>query len=400
MMIFRYHKTRAKPVLVCFAGCDWWYHNRGLFCPQVMTRLTKNYKVLFINSLGMRIPTLKRDKYAFKKILRKLKSIARYLRRSDNGMYIFTPISLPFFKSSILGPIITFLVLLQIKMVMILLSLREPIFYVGCPPAWEIVKRLHHRYLIYECTDIFEEMPGTNKHYIASLDKEISESANLVLYVNKALWKKGVSRNKNSLLVGHGVDFNLFVNATESKYVPEDMVKIPKPIIGFFGDISEEVCDFLLLEHIAKMLPNMSMVFVGPISADVSRLKQFENVHFLGQKPYEEIPHYGKVFDVAIMPWNRSKWIKFCNPVKIKEYLALGKPVVSTYYPEIELFNDLVYVAGNYIEFVSHIRKATKDDNIRLKRECRKRVQNETWDNKVEQILRYIKKDRQQTNDI
>jgi len=388
-------KDKDVPAIICFAGCDWWYHNKGLFAPQIMSRLAKRYKVLFINSLGMRVPTLKKDKYAFKKILRKLKSIARYLRRSDNGMYIFTPISLPFFNSSIVGPIITSLVLLQIKMVMILLSLREAIFYVGCPPAWEIVKRVRHRYLIYECTDIFEEMPGVNKSYITALDDVLTRTADLVLYVNTALWQCGRKKNANSLLLGHGVDFERFAHAEESKYIPEDMAAIPKPIIGYFGEITEEACDFSLLEHIAKMLPNMSIVFVGPISADVNRLKQFENVYFLGRKPYEEIPHYGKAFDVAIMPWNQNRWIKFCNPIKIKEYLALGKPVVSTYYPEIEPFNDLVYVAGNYVEFVSHIRKATKDDNIRLKRERKKRVQNETWDNKVEEILRYIKKGRQ-----
>lgn len=384
-------KQERLPI-ICFAGCDWWYHNRGLFCPQVMTRLAQQYKVLFVNSLGMRTPSLKKDKHALKRILCKLKSIARYLRRSDNGMYIFTPISLPFFKSSIVGPIITFLVLLQIKMVMILLSLREPIFYVGCPPAWEIVKRLRHRYLIYECTDIFEEMPGVNKSYITALDDVLTRTADLVLYVNTTLWQEGSKKNPNSLLLGHGVDFESFAHAEESKYIPEDMAAIPKPIIGFFGDISNKTLDMALLEFVADRLPDMSLVLVGPISADVSRLKRLGNVHFLGQKPYDQIPFYGKEFDVAIMPWNRSKWIEFCNPIKIKEYLALGKPVVSTYYPEIEPYSNLVYIASDYDTFVSNIHRAIEDrDPINVERR-RKRVQNETWDSKVEQIKVFIER--------
>lgn len=392
MMIFHYHKTKAKPVLVCFAGCDWWYHNRGLFCPQVMTRLTKNYKVLFVNSLGMRIPSLIGDKHAFKKMARKLRSIARFLRKVNNGMYVLSPLSLPMLGSSLGGRLNTYSVLSQVKLTMTLLRIKEPIFYIGCLPAFEIVKRLRTKYLVYERTDLFEEMPGTNKHYIASLDKEISESADLVLYVNKALWEEGVSRNKNSLLVGHGVDFNLFVNATESKYVPEDMVKIPKPIIGFFGDISDKTSNFALLEFIAEKLPDMSLVLVGPISADVSRLKRFQNVYFLGRKPYDQVPFYGKEFNVAIMPWNKNRWIKFCNPIKVKEYLALGKPIVSTYYPEVESYSDIIHVARDYDEFTSCIRKAVSEDNRKKLEERRKRVQNETWDSKVDQIKTFIEK--------
>jgi glycosyltransferase involved in cell wall biosynthesis len=116
-------------------------------------------------------------------------------------------------------------------------------------------------------------------------------------------------------------------------------------------------------------------------------------VHFLGQKPYEQVPFYGKEFDVAIMPWNRSRWIEFCNPIKIKEYLALGKPLVSTYYPEIEPYSDLVYVAKDYNAFVSCIRNATQERDPAKQEERRKRVQNETWDSKVEQIKAIIEKD-------
>jgi glycosyltransferase involved in cell wall biosynthesis len=124
----------------------------------------------------------------------------------------------------------------------------------------------------------------------------------------------------------------------------------------------------------------------------VSVLRAYKNIYFLGQKKYEEIPHYGKVFDVAIMPWNKNKWIEFCNPVKIKEYLALGKPVVSTYYPEIEPYSDIVYVARSYEQFISYISVAIEENNVGLKLARRKRVKFETWDSKVEQIKAFIDK--------
>lgn len=381
---------QEKLSIICFAGCDWWYHNRGLFCAQVMTRLAKDYKVLFVNSLGMRIPSLKEDRNAVRKVFRKLRSISHFMRKVNNGMYVLSPLSLPFFGNYVGRKLNTLSVFFQVKLAMTLLGIRKPIFYVGCLPAFEVVKKIGQRYLIYERTDLFEEMPGINKHYIAALDKELTEAADLVLYVNKALWKEGKSKNKDSLLIGHGVDFSLFADVLKSEYIPEDIAKIPRPIIGFFGDISDKTSDMALLEFVAETLPDMSLVFVGPISADVSRLKRFGNVYFLGQKPYHQVPFYGKEFDVAIMAWNRNRWIEFCNPIKIKEYLALGKPVVSTYYPEIEPYSDVVYVARDYDKFISCIRRAIEERDLTRADERRKRVHNETWDSKVERIKAII----------
>jgi len=357
-----------------------------------MKKLAKDYKVLFVNSLGMRIPSLRKDRKAVGKIARKIHSMLRFLRKVENGMYVLSPISLPF--GSRLGrKLNTYSVFLQVKLMSVLLGFREPVVYIGCPPAFEVAKKLgQRRFIIYERTDLFEEMPGADKPYIASLDDELTSSADLVLYVNRALYKQGAVKNKNSLLIGHGVDFDLFVDSAKSEYIPEDIANVRRPVVGFFGDISDKTFDLALLEFAAEKLPGISFVLVGPVSADVTRLKRFENVHFLGPKPYERIPFYGKEFDVAIMPWNRNKWIQFCNPVKIKEYLSLGKPVVSTYYPEIEPYSDIVYIAQDNDAFVSRILEALEERDPAKAEERRQSVRNETWDSKVEQIKAIIEK--------
>lgn len=385
--------------IVCFSGCDWWYHNRGLFCPQIMTRLAKHHTVLFVNNLAMRFPSMKEDKYASKKIIRKLLSLVRFLRRIDNKMYVFTPISLPFFEVPVVGAIMTYCLLLQVRLVMAFLSLRKPIVYVGCPPAWEIVKKLRRRYLIYQRTDIYEEMPGVNKSCIASWDDALTKAADKVLYVNSQLWRQGSERNRSSLLIGHGVDFERFADAEQQEYVPEDIAAIPGPIVGFFGDIIEDVCDFSLLEKLAKTLPKMSFVLVGPISSNVSNLRKYNNIYFLGPKPYEQIPHYGKMFDVAIMPWKKNRWIELCNPVKTKEYLALGKPIVSIDYPELKPYKDIVYSVSNHDQFIDAVRKALDESDPQLKQKRRERVRHETWDNKVRQITEFIGRGLQHESD-
>lgn len=382
-------KNIDKPAIVCFSGSDWWYHNRGLFAPQIMKRLAKQWKVLFINSVGMRIPSIKNDRDAMIRITRKLRSILRFLRKDESGMYVVSLISLPT-KSQKLKTINQTALSFQLNLVMKALGIKHPIYYIGCPPAWEVVKKRLRSFLVYEKTDLFEEMPGIDKPYIKRLDDQLTRTADLVLYVNTAMWQDGRKKNPNSLLVGHGVDFDRFAIAELSGYIPEDIAKIPKPIIGFFGDIDKDCCDLFLLEEIAKTLPGVSIVLIGPISSDVNNLTMYKNIIFLGQKPYGEIPHYGKVFDVAIMPWKQNKWIEFCNPVKTKEYLALGKPIVSIKYPELKPYADIVYAASNHDEFINMIQKALAENDLDLKRRRQERVRNETWDNKVKRIVEFI----------
>ena len=107
----------------------------------------------------------------------------------------------------------------------------------------------------------------------------------------------------------------------------------------------------------------------------------------LGHKPYEEIPLYGKYFDVAIMPWRQTEWIKACNPVKLKEYLALGKPIVSTPFDELQKYSDLVYIAKNSEEFSELIRKALNDNNSERINARRNKIKNYTWEVKAQNVL-------------
>lgn len=385
-------ETKLSAPIVCFSGGDWWYHNRGLFVPQIMVRLSKITKVLYINSLGMRVPSIRTDRKALYKIGRKLISISRYIRRVSASMHVFSPVSLPVSKNETARRWNTALVRAQTRIVQSAIGIQEPVYYVNCPPAWEAIKQLKRRALVYERTDIFAEMPGVDKDYIARLDRELVEAADLVLYVNRAMWAEGIKVNPNSMLIGHGVDFERFASAENDDRIPADIRSIPRPILGFFGDISDKTSDISLLEHTARSLPNASLVLVGSVSADITHLRSYPNIHFLGKKPYEDIPHYGKMFDVAIMPWNQNRWIEFCNPVKTKEYLALGNPVVTMYYPEVEPYRDLVYVARDHLEFIEQLERALGEDNSDLRARRRLAVSTETWDSKALRILECLAK--------
>ena len=376
--------------IVCFAGNDWWYHNRGLFCPQVMTRLSRDFLVLFVNSLGMRVPSLKNDKYALKKIARKIRSISRFLRKSQEGMIIVSPLSLPISGNRIGRAINSYSVYAQIKILMTLYGIKRPVFYVNCPPALDVVKRFGRCCLIYERTDLFAEMPGINRDYIKSLDTELLRTSDLVLYVDEAMYKEGAKQNLNSLLIGHGVDFPRFADERLYNTIPKDLANIPKPIVGYFGDICDKTFDFALMEQLAKALMWVSFVLIGPLSSDVGCLRKYKNVHILGQKPYEEIPRYGAHFDVSILPWKTNQWVMHSYPIKIKEYLALGNPFVSIDIPAVDSFRDVIYVASSYDDFVKQVRLALQDKDSKARSTRKESVRNETWDSKAEQIREFI----------
>ena len=110
----------------------------------------------------------------------------------------------------------------------------------------------------------------------------------------------------------------------------------------------------------------------------------------LGKKPYEHIPHYGKAFDIAIMPWRQTEWIQACNPIKMKEYLALGKPVVSTPFTELQNYRDVILEAKTPEEFAFCIQKLLSQEKDDLVQERRLKVQNATWDNKAQLVLKKL----------
>ena len=157
--------------------------------------------------------------------------------------------------------------------------------------------------------------------------------------------------------------------------------------MGFFGGIDSHTSDIDLVKKVIDLLPEMSFVFIGSPSIDCRELLSKKNVIMLGQKPYEQIPHYGKYFDVAIMPWRQSRWIEACNPVKLKEYLALGKPVVSTPFTELQKYHDVVYRANTPEEFTKCIEKALAENSPEHIAARKKKVETSTWDSKAELVL-------------
>jgi glycosyltransferase involved in cell wall biosynthesis len=382
----------AKPVdVLCFGGEDWWYKNRGHIDMQLMRRLAKVGTTLYVNSIVMQKPNLKRNTAGGKsfthKLVRKVISILHGLRKSDAGFWVYSPLSLPVHHIRPLRKLNEIILRLQLWVVAKRLNMRNPVIWVACPAACNLAIEMKKSKLVYQRTDRFEEYPNVDSRIIIQYDQKLKANADLTIFVNNTLYGEEAGGCKKALYLDHGVDFDMFASAQNDNAIPDDMKGIKGPVVGFFGAIDSHTSDIDFVEKVIDWLPEASFVFVGNASADCSGIMSRDNVWMLGQKPYEQIPHYGKCFDVAIMPWRQNRWIQACNPIKLKEYLALGKPIVSTPFVELEKYHDVVYQATTPEEFAECIKRALTEDNPQRIAARRKKVEKATWDYKAQLVL-------------
>jgi len=380
--------SQGRTDILCFGGEDWWYSNRGHIDMQLMKRYARYGTTVYINSIVMQKPTVSEGRLFIKRLVRKTKSIFTGLRKGDAGFWVYSPFTLPVHHLAWARPINEIALRYQIYRVAGKLRLNNPIIWVACPVACDTAFRMKKGLLVYQRTDRYEEYPNVEPEMVKKYDRKLKAFADLTLFVNSSLFTEEQSQCKKAFFLDHGVDFELFATAEQNKDKPADISSIPRPIAGYFGAIEETKLDVDFIEQLAGLLPEISFVFVGKAVPKFLRLGERKNIWLLGQKTYEQIPHYGKCFDVAILPWKKNPWTEAANPIKVKEYLALGKPFVSTsVFTQIQEYLDVAYVADTPEEFAKCVVKAIKEDNPERVAARRKKVQKDTWDCKAQLVL-------------
>ena len=380
--------NQKKVDVLCFGGEDWWYHNRGHIDMQLMRRFSQLGTTVYVNSIIMQKPNLAQGRNFIRKLIRKTKSILTGLRKTDIGFWVYSPLSLPVHHVSWARGLNQAILHYQIRRVTRKLGIRHPVVWVACPAACDVAVKMRKSKLVYQRTDRFEEYPNVDGRIVTQYDRKLKMSADLTIFVSHSLYEQERSQCRHAFFLDHGVDYEMFACAEQNPYKPEDITHIPRPIIGFFGAIDDHSSDIPFIEKLIDLLPEMSFVFVGKASSDVSSLKSRKNIWLLGQKPYEMIPHYGKYFDVAILPWRQNCWTEAANPIKVKEYLALGKPFVSTpVFMELHQYCDVTYIGRTPEEFAARIEQALREDCPEKIAARKEKVRNETWDSKAELVL-------------
>jgi len=256
---------------------------------------------------------------------------------------------------------------------------------------------------VYECWDDHQEFPSVKSNpalceWIGELEQRICARADLVFATSRALERKMSSMHGNVVMVPNGVDFKHFnAGANGNSHKPEYNTEGDHPRIGFVGKINEKL-DLSLLDRVSAQRPEWIFTIVGPFDAQprlrlspaYKRIHERRNVRLTGPRPYQKVPAIVSSFDVCTIPFVVNDLTRAIYPLKLHEYLAAGKPVVSTDLPEVRQFEDVVYIARNAEEFEQMIERALAEDCPELRQRRIEVARQNSWEVRAKAIVKAI----------
>jgi len=215
------------------------------------------------------------------------------------------------------------------------LGVRDPVLFsfLPTPDAVRLVEVLADRrsVVVYYCIADFQELSDLGPELDTS-EEALARRADLVFVQSERFARRLAPFNNRIHEFHFGVNLDVFDRS--KTVVNERLAHLPRPIIGYSGGLHRYV-DFRLLQEVARAHPKGSLVLVGPVQTDPGPLRNEPNVHFLGSVGIEQLPSYVAGFDVALVPYSRAAYTETVFPTKLFEYLAMGRPVVSTDLPEV-----------------------------------------------------------------
>jgi hypothetical protein len=363
---------------IIYFGNDWNAENRTS-SHHIAEQLSKRHPMIYVECPGMRAPTMSSGR-DIKKIFSKLFKVFKGPLYIHDNLHIYTLFQLPFHGSYIAQKLNPILVRLQVLRLIKNKKFIDPILWFVIPHLGYLPSLLPQFYSVYYCTDKHSALPGVSITAIDDLDEKITKSANTVFVVSETLLEEKKLLNKNVHLSPHGVDFDHFSQAAGNNLaVPEDVNKITGTVIGFFGLI-EAWIDISLFSALAKAYPEYSIVVIGHAAIDLSELKQYSNIILLGKKKFQELPYYAAIFDVGVLPYHLNQQVINSNPLKLREYLAIGCSIVSVKFPQAEKFSDYINIASSKEEFVKMVGLAVKQNSPQEKIKRQESVKKYTWE--------------------
>ncbi|HKG62246.1 MAG TPA: glycosyltransferase [Pyrinomonadaceae bacterium] len=350
-----------------------------------MRLLSRDNRVLWVNSIGYRTPTV--SKADARRALKKLLAVTDRIRQVEPNIFVLSPLAIPAYGKASIRAMNRHLLRYQVKRAMRSLGFSKPINWVFNPPAAVVAGTLGEDKLIYYCVDEYKEFTGVSGQVMADFENQLLRKANLSIVTSERLLQSRSKINPDAVLVRHGVDFSHFRKALdEETLVPAEVRDLPRPIIGFFGLIADWV-DVDLIAEVAKHFATGSVVLLGKATTDVSILESLSNVHMLGRRSYDDLPGYCKAFDVALMPFRINELTLNANPLKVREYLAAGLPVVSTPIPEVEVLG-LCRIAEGAPATIKEIGEALLDPGPSIARSDQ--VRGESWEARLDEIRSHL----------
>ena len=377
-------ELRGRDIL-CFSH-DW--TGDPLSKTHLMRVLSKDNRILWINAIANRMPTTSSKDVS--RIYKKLRAFTEPVREVEPNIFVLNPLAFPSYGNETILKINRGFLATQVKKAMRGLGFSDVVNMVFNPAAGMIAGRLGETELIYYCVDEYTAFTGASNG-LREIENDLFRRADIVVVSAEKLFESKKDLNQNTFLIRHGTDWRHFKTALDPELeIPSDVADLPRPIIGFHGLLADWV-DYELIRKTARKFPDGSITLIGKIAVDAEQkvkiLNDVPNVHFLGRKPYAELPAYCKAFDVALNPFSINELTLAANPLKVREYLAAGLPVVSTDIPEVRVLEDCL-VGVDHDDFVNKVGYALSCQKAR--QVVSGAIAHESWEAKVDELREII----------
>jgi glycosyltransferase involved in cell wall biosynthesis len=371
---------RGRDIL-CFSH-DW--TGDPLSKTHLMRVLSKDNRILWINAIANRMPTTSSKDVS--RIYKKLRAFTEPVREVEPNIFVLNPLAFPSYGNETILKINRGFLASQVKKAMGALGFKNAINMVFNPAAGMIAGHLGETDLIYYCVDEYTAFTGASNG-LREIENDLFRRADVVVVSGERLYESKKDFNPNTYVICHGTDWRHFRTALDPALeIPQEIRDLPRPIIGFHGLLADWV-DFELIRKTAEHFKDGSVVLIGKIAVDAEQkikiLDRVTNVHFLGRKPYSELPAYCKGFDVALNPFVINELTLAANPLKVREYLAAGLPVVSTDIPEVRVLDDCLVGEGHF-DFIEKVGQAISHPKPR--ETVSDAVAHESWEAKVDEL--------------
>ncbi len=325
--------------ILCISSIDWDFIWQGH--QEIMSTWAKQgHRVLFIENTGIRAVNWS-DLPRLRKRFSHWQHSTRGFRQERPNLYVYSPLGMPFPYSRLAQMVNHLLLSWDLHRWMQVMQFDNPVVwsFLPTPLAMDLIRSVNPRLVIYYCIDNFAASSLSAKKVLQA-ERRMFEMSDMVFVTSEQLFQYASRYNRHVHRFPFGVNFDLFEQVRNSNHSeePEDLQAIPSPRIGYVGGIHRWV-DLDLIGEVARQRPELHFVLVGPLQTDVSRLQALGNVHLLGAKPHALLPEYIRAFDACMIPYRLTDYTDNVYPTKLNEYLAMGKPVVSTPLKEVSLFN-------------------------------------------------------------
>jgi glycosyltransferase involved in cell wall biosynthesis len=380
--------------IVCVGFADWdtelWTNQHHL-----MSRLARDNRVLFVESLGLRRPQLAgRD---LKRIARRLRRGLAPARRAGGLLHVLSPLVLPFHSNRVVRELNRRLLGALVRRATRRLGFARPILWAYVPQAEVLIDVLHPSLVVYHCVDDIAAQERIDTDSFRAAEARFAARADLVLASAPALAERLRTISHNVLDAPNVADTELFSRALiPSPPAPLDpaMAALSQPRIVFTGAIVAIKLDLPLLAELARLRPEWSFALVGPVGpgephADMSAISGEPNIHLLGPRRYAELPDVLRAADAGLIPYARNTLTESIFPMKVYEYLAAGLPVLATPLPALAGIED-VASASDALGLAGLLDEALAGDSPERRAERSRNAATHSWERRLEEIARAI----------